>query len=359
MIQANRPSSREALRFQMNLLAILFDVLAAACILLAVYYCNYLRPYRFSPAVITAPALSEPPFSDMQASGPDTPAPSSTASGTGSAPEASAGGTVSAPADLRTKFASHFSDTIIATKYTYRSPDLSITVTPCSMAVAGGKNANYYVADVYTADLGCFKTYFAQNVYGSGYTERLADMASNVGAILAMNGDTYCYNRSHTAEPLIRNGVLYRDEPATADVCVLYKNGEMRTYSPGQLDLEQAMQDGACQSWVFGPRLLDDHGRAMVEFNTWDYIRESHPRSAIGYYEPGHYCLVVVDGRTGRSAGMTLQELSRVFENLGCVAAYNLDGGHSSMLTFGSRVVNHPYRPDHQLTDCLYFGEAQ
>lgn len=30
---------------------------------------------------------------------------------------------------------------------------------------------------------------------------------------------------------------------------------------------------------------------------TWDYIRESHPRTAIGYYEPGHYCLVCIMAR--------------------------------------------------------------
>ena len=99
------------------------------------------------------------------------------------------------------------------------------------------------------------------------------------------------------------------------------------TYHKSQktFDVQQVMQDGAYQSWTFGPNLLDENGKALSSFNTWDYIRQTHPRSAIGYYEPGHYCFVVVDGRqSGYSRGMTLPELARVFEDLGCSAAYNL-----------------------------------
>ena len=134
----------------------------------------------------------------------------------------------------------------------------------------------------------------------------------------------------------------------------------MKTYSPDQFDLQQVMRDGAYQSWIFGPKLLDGQGKALTSFNTWDYIRKAHPRSAIGYYEPGHYCFVVVDGRQkGYSRGMTLPELARVFEDLGCSAAYNLDGGHSTFMTMDGHVVNRPYKSSHEIVDCLYFGEVQ
>jgi exopolysaccharide biosynthesis protein/transposase len=241
----------------------------------------------------------------------------------------------------------------------YQSKDLSITVTPYQLG-SGTNKITYYVADVYTSNINCFRTYFGQNTYGTGYTEHLTNMSRDVHSVLAMNGDSYCYNRQHTAGVLIRNGTLYRAEPTTSDVCILYKNGEMKTYSPDQFDLQQAMQDGAYQSWTFGPNLLDSQGKALKSFNTWDYIRKAHPRSAIGYYEPGHYCFVVVDGRqTGYSRGMTLPELAQVFENLGCSAAYNLDGGHSTFMTMGDQVVNQPYKSSHEIVDCLYFGEVQ
>ena len=82
------------------------------------------------------------------------------------------------------------------------------------------------------------------------------------------------------------------------------------------------LEQGILQTWIFGPRLLDDNGNALANFDTWDYIKKVHPRTALGYYEPGHYCFVVVDGRqTGYSRGMSLPELAKVFEDLGCTAA--------------------------------------
>ena len=60
-----------------------------------------------------------------------------------------------------------------------------------------------------------------------------------------------------------------------------------------------------------------------------------NPRSAIGYYEPGHYCFVVVDGRqNGYAKGMNIPQLATLFEELGCTRAYNLDGGGSAVMVF-------------------------
>lgn len=342
MAKASPPNSPE--RAGPALLSLLADVLLAACILLGIYYFHYLRPYRFElPASsVAAPQLEPPAPAVLSAQRTDT--------GDQSAS--------SAPKGMGAKFAAHFSDTVVSTQNSYRSKDLAVTVTSHVLKKSGDKDTRYYVADVYTSNIDCFKTYFAQNTYGSGFTEKITDMSADVGAVLAMNGDSYCYNHQHTAGSLIRNGVVYRAEPTSSDVCILYRDGVMRTYSPGQFDLKQAVRGGAYQSWTFGPRLLDDQGRAMTEFNTWDYIRESHPRSAVGYYEPGHYCFLGADGRSAQSSGMTLQEMSLVFEKLGCAAAYNLDGGHSAFLAFQGQVVNHPYRSSHQITDCLYFGEV-
>lgn len=346
-------------RLALTIAAAALDLVLAAGTVLSVYYCNYLAPVQFT----TPPSLNAqrdlqpllPGLGTLRTDG------LVLDGGTVSSPDAAQMDPVTipgAPEDLSGKFADKFSSKTTATASTYQSKDLAVTVTQHSFG-AGKDKVTYYIADVYTSNLNCFKTYFAKNTYGSGYNEHITDMSADVKAVLAVNGDSYCYNRSHTAGPLIRNGVLYRSEATTADVCVLYNNGEMKTFSPNQFDLNQVMADGAYQSWTFGPRLLDDNGRAMTKFNTWDYIRKSHPRTAIGYYEPGHYCLVVVDGRQeGYSRGMTLLELSQVFQDLGCKAAYNLDGGHSTMMAMEGQLVNKPYKESHAIVDCLYFGEV-
>ncbi|HIT45962.1 MAG TPA: phosphodiester glycosidase family protein [Candidatus Aphodovivens excrementavium] len=79
---------------------------------------------------------------------------------------------------------------------------------------------------------------------------------------------------------------------------------------------------------------------------------------AIGYYDPGHYCFLVVDGRQKNTRGMFLEEMSSLFEQLGCCVAYNLDGGHCSFMTLGAQVANHPYKKDHGVADGIFICES-
>jgi len=74
------------------------------------------------------------------------------------------------------------------------------------------------------------------------------------------------------------------------------------------------------------------------------FAADRHPRTAVGY-DPanGLLWLVVVDGRQDpRSAGMTLPELTELLEMVGVAEALNLDGGGSSALVLGSRLVSTP-----------------
>ena len=114
---------------------------------------------------------------------------------------------------------------------------------------------------------------------------------------------------------VIRNGELYRDT-LYQDVCVLYRDGVMETYTAEEFDCAAAMERGAWQAWSFGPMLLDSEGKAMSLFNS--VVVNHNPRCGVGYYEPGHYCFVIVEGRNDYSRGATLAEFSYIFEQLGC-----------------------------------------
>jgi hypothetical protein len=73
-----------------------------------------------------------------------------------------------------------------------------------------------------------------------------------------------------------------------------------------------------------------------------------HPRTAIGYEgtDGGRLWIVVVDGRReGYSVGMTLPELTEIFEALGAREALNLDGGGSTAMVVDGRIVNRPSDP--------------
>jgi phosphodiester glycosidase len=101
-----------------------------------------------------------------------------------------------------------------------------------------------------------------------------------------------------------------------------------------------------------GNPLLVKDGRVVAPRHCHPTFCGRHPRSGVGAM-PG--CLdapastpctvlyVVVDGRQrGWSSGMTLVAFARLFRHLGAASALNVDGGASSTMVVGGRVVNRP-----------------
>jgi exopolysaccharide biosynthesis protein len=71
-----------------------------------------------------------------------------------------------------------------------------------------------------------------------------------------------------------------------------------------------------------------------------------HPRSAVGFSRDSTTLwLVTVDGRSKVSAGMTLVELAALMRELGAWHAMNFDGGGSTTMVIGGRIVNSPSDP--------------
>ena len=66
--------------------------------------------------------------------------------------------------------------------------------------------------------------------------------------------------------------------------------------------------------------------------------------------------MLVVDGR-GESAGLSLDELAGLCEELGFTLAYNLDGGKSSVMTFNDAIVNQPAGGGRAISDVIYIAE--
>jgi hypothetical protein len=94
------------------------------------------------------------------------------------------------------------------------------------------------------------------------------------------------------------------------------------------------------------PQLLDE-GRRVGDLEVRSrpsFAASRHPRTAVGYDgERRRLWLAVVDGRQGSfSMGMTLPELTTLFELLGVEEALNLDGGGSTTLVGRGRLLNRP-----------------
>jgi exopolysaccharide biosynthesis protein len=338
-------------------LIILIDLLIIAAYTAGFYGLYYLTPRQLeSTGVKTAQVETTSETSVSTSEETTDTSETTTSSDSTTSSESTTSETTTTSVDWATKFADKFTDTVVSTADTYTSEDISITVKKYTEG-SGSNIVTYYVADIYIANIESFQTGFADDSYGVGYADEVLSMDESLSAILAMNGDYY---GNGSTGVVIRNGEVYRSTTSSSDVCVLYYDGTMKTYSAEEFDVEQAIADGAWQAWCFGPELLDDTGSSMTEFTSDGHVAEINPRSALGYYEPGHYCMVVVDGRqSGYSVGMTLTQLSTLFEELGCTSAYNMDGGKSSSMTFDDTITNQPADGGREVSDCLLIKEVE
>jgi exopolysaccharide biosynthesis protein len=95
-----------------------------------------------------------------------------------------------------------------------------------------------------------------------------------------------------------------------------------------------------------GPQLVRGGKVAITNLEeniTNAFVTDRHPRTAIAKLNSGKVLLVTVDGRQPNlSVGMSLPMLAELLLELGAVDAINLDGGGSTTMVVGDKVVNRP-----------------
>lgn len=242
----------------------------------------------------------------------------------------------------------------VRTLTSYRSKMVSASVSDVEF-----QNSICHVLDVYVRDATSIRSAFSSGSY-NGKRLKAKDIAAGCGAVFAVTGDMYEMNADGA---IVRDGVWYKEEKGITkkkDVCVLYRDGTMEIFEKGTASVD-ILKSGkpVWQMWVFGPSLLDEYGEAKSDFNCNVKILDNNPRSALGYYGPGHYCLVVVDGRQRPySSGLRMEDLSDLMAQLGCAIAYNLDGGQSAIMVDGmGNVISSPSGGGRPISDIVYIGE--
>jgi GH25 family lysozyme M1 (1,4-beta-N-acetylmuramidase) len=89
---------------------------------------------------------------------------------------------------------------------------------------------------------------------------------------------------------------------------------------------------------ISGDRYLIDLGR----YNQAISNVTKDPRTVIGYTRDRKIVIMVADGRTPQSAGLSFRECADILLEFGVVTAINLDGGGSSAMWIHDRIVNVP-----------------
>lgn len=253
------------------------------------------------------------------------------------------------------------SDSTTSDDWNYKSNDVSLSVKEVSTG-SGNNKVTYFVADIQLSNATELKSAFAKNKFGRNIIQDTSIIAENNGAVFAVNGDYYGFR---TDGIVIRNGVIYRDEPARTGLA-FYKDGSMKIYDETKTSAQELLDAGVWNTLSFGPALLidsmmpSDISETEVDTNFGNHsIQGANPRTGIGIIDENHFVVVVVDGRSkGYSKGVTLTEFSQIFKDLGCTDAYNLDGGGSSTMYFNGRVVNNPQGKNRErgVSDILYIA---
>jgi exopolysaccharide biosynthesis protein len=213
-----------------------------------------------------------------------------------------------------------------------------------------------YVADIQASDVSYLKTALANDTYGRNIKATTSSMAEANNAIFAINGDYYGFR---DAGYVLRNGTVYRDT-ASGEGLVIDKEGNLSVISESDVSMKSLSEKGAWQVLSFGPGLVEN-GKVTVDSSSEvGQSKNSNPRTAIGQVSKLHYIVIVSDGRTDESAGLSLLQLAEELKARGCTTAYNLDGGGSSTMYFNGQIVNKPTDGrkigERQVSDIVYFG---
>lgn len=220
-------------------------------------------------------------------------------------------------------------------------------------------DTDIYVADIRLSGSEYLKTALAQSTYGRNIKAKTSQIAADCDAILAINGDFY---GSQTKGYVLRNGVLYREIAAGTDQedLVIWADGSFEIITEGTVSAADLASEGAQQILSFGPALVKDGIVAVSSGEEVDKAMASNPRTAIALLDSLHYLMVVADGRTSQSQGLSLYQLALFLQEMGVKTAYNLDGGGSSTMVFNGEVINHPTTngaiKERSVSDIVYIG---
>ena len=250
--------------------------------------------------------------------------------------------------------------TAVQTDTSYSDENIQVSIETITT-----NNTTVYVADVQVSSAEYLKTALAQNTYGTNVTAKTSETAAANNAILAINGDYYGANSTGY---VIKNGVIYRDtvrDNASYGDLAIYADGSFGVIYENEVTAQELIDQGVVNLLAFGPTLVEN-GEIVVDTSTEvGRAMSSNPRTAIGIVEEEdgslHYIIVVSDGRTDESEGLTLYQLAEVMQQYGATTAYNLDGGGSSTLYFNGQVINNPTTngntiSERAVSDMVYIG---
>ncbi len=198
-------------------------------------------------------------------------------------------------------------------------------------------------------------------------TATVSGMARYNNAVLAFSGDNFVDDPAKTTYEFRMTQKIRAKGNRAKDVLLIDDQGDFHFFlanaNASREEHLAALQAEAgkytvVNAYTFGPALVID-GQVRTVSEDYGYNpRGKEPRAAIGQTGPLSYVCVIAEGR-GESSGVSHQELADFMGALGCVQAFNLDGGNSAEMVFGETIYKGmPGGKERSLSDMIYFASA-
>ena len=147
----------------------------------------------------------------------------------------------------------------------------------------------------------------------------------------------------------MKDGKVYNDVDNTYINYLYYKNGTTKIKyitNPEELFyLQYDLKWGIGVGWS----LINNGEIDLTNSEIWSHSKQKHPRTMLGQLFNGNFVLVVADGRSSISKGLTATEQAQVMKTLCCKTAVSLDGGGSSKMVVNNKVVNNCSEPNRKI----------
>lgn len=222
-------------------------------------------------------------------------------------------------------------------------------------------DSDVFIAYVKIATPSQLRTAVAGQKISSSSTSQTTTISKNYNGIVAINGDYFTKTK---AGYIVRMGETYREKTSqNMDLLLIDELGDFHIYLHGHDVQENGVasflsEHEIINGFFFGPALVVDGEVQEIPENYQFDPHQKNPRAGIAQLGTLTYALVVVNGRTDQSAGVTFAEFADIMAQIGARQAYNLDGGNSATLAFNGEVYNDKPQAERSVTDIIYFASA-
>lgn len=217
-------------------------------------------------------------------------------------------------------------------------------------------NAVYTFSEVVIAHPSQFRRFLSDGKYGSGKLYKATEMAADVHAVTAANADYYAYRGYGN---IVYNGQVKMAENRYLDTCYVDENGDLRMQDYFTIyhweDVARFVAENRIRfSLAFGPILIREGKVVAKHYYPVGETEAYYSRAALCQVGKLHYLLATVNSR-----GKDVTQFSIRLRDMGVQQAYALDGGQTSTIVTGDKLMNPvDYGGERKTSDIIYFATA-